>query len=275
MRLGMFSMQIASTIDEEEKTDNELRSKYGEKWNRQHSSKLNAQWRAEIEKPRQLLKQASQTDKELTDRFQVQEATFEHLSVPEPELCEYVISEMDKQGSSPVQGGSSSKRKALRELCEQVDGMKKERNDLQKQIEQMTLPESLSKLFLFYPFLSFKICISHFFRILAKEFLRMYQKGSSIDAQVLATEHINVALGSARDCIRESLDKQASLLEKIQSMHESVFGKKTDGACLATKLIVAADSYDRLCQDVEQGITFYADLTGILVKFQNKVSRVY
>ena len=146
-------MQIASTLDEEEKTDNELRKQYGEKWNRQLSSMLNAQWRGDIEKHRQLLKQASETDKILTERFKTQESTFEHLSVAESDLREYVTSEMDKQGSSPVAEGSSSKRKALRELCDKVDEIKRERNDLQKQIEQMKLPESLSMFLFFISFL--------------------------------------------------------------------------------------------------------------------------
>ncbi|VDK38966.1 unnamed protein product [Taenia asiatica] len=240
---------ISSTMDEEEKTDNDLREKYGVKWNRQQSSKLNSGWRAEIVKHRQLLEQASQTDKGLKERFSVQEASFGHLSGSESELREYVTSEMEKQGSSVALGGSSSKAKALRDLCNQVDTMKKERVDLQKQLEQMKLPESLTK-----------------------EFLKIYQKGGTIDAQSLATEHVNKALESVRDCVRESLDKQKSLLKGIESLHESVFGKKKEVASALTTLLMAAEAYDQLCQDVGQGITFYADLTGILVKFQNKVN---
>lgn len=144
---NLLLAQISSTIDEEEKTDNELREKYGAKWNRQQSSKLNSGWRAEIAKHRQLLQQAGQTDKGLKERFGVQEASFDHLSGSESELREYVTSEMEKQGSSVVLGGSSSKIKALRDLCNQVDTMKKERADLQKQLEQMKLPESLSMFF--------------------------------------------------------------------------------------------------------------------------------
>lgn len=108
--------------------------------------------------------------------------------------------------------------------------------------------------------------------ILATEFLKIYQKGGTIDAQSLAMEHVNKVLESARDCIRESLDKQKSLLKEIESTHESVFGKTKEVASALTTLLMAAEAYDQLCQDVGQGITFYADLTGILVKFQNKVS---
>ncbi|KAH9282692.1 Programmed cell death 6-interacting protein [Echinococcus granulosus] len=240
---------IFSTIEEEEKTDNELREQFGDKWNRQQSSKLNSGWRAEIAKHRQLLQQAGQTDKGLKERFSVQEASFDHFSGSESELREYITSEMEKQGSSTVLGGSSSKKKALCALCNQVDTMKKERVDLQKQLEQIKLPESLTK-----------------------EFLKIYQKGGTIDAQSLATEHVNKALESARDCIRESLDKQTSMLKDIQSLYESIFGKKKEVASALTTLLMAAEAYDQLCQDVGQGITFYADLTGILIKFQNKVN---
>lgn len=116
---------------------------------------------------------------------------------------------------------------------------------------------------------------------LAEEFLRTYQSGGQIEAQSVAMEHVNASLVSARDCVRESINRQEALLADIQSTHEAVFGKqkKTSsgvaaaaGTSLMSTLLMAAESYGNLLSDVGQGITFYADLTRILVKFQNKVS---
>lgn len=110
------------------------------------------------------------------------------------------------------------------------------------------------------------------FHSVANEYLKAYNKTSAIsNAQDLATEHINKALEIARDCVRESLDKQAELLSDIQKTYEDIFGKQKNDATVLTTLILAAEAYEQLLQDVGQGITFYADLTGILVKFQNKV----
>ncbi len=87
----------------------------------------------------------------------------------------------------------------------------------------------------------------------------------------MASEHINASLDSARDCVRESLNRQENLLKDIQATYEAAFGKKKADTTVVTTLTMAAESYDQLMQDLGQGITFYADLTGILVKFQNKV----
>ncbi|VUZ50688.1 unnamed protein product [Hymenolepis diminuta] len=242
---------ITSTLNEEERTDNELRMKYGDKWNRQESSKLNTQWKAELDKHRELLNQAGKTDKGLKDRFNSQEASFSVLSGSTSDLSKYILSKMGNECSSPSSDtGSSSKKRVLKNLCDQVENMKKERVDLVKQLEETTLPESLTN-----------------------EYLKVYNKTSAIsNAQDLATEHINKALEIARDCVRESLDKQTELLSDIQKTYEDIFGKQKNDATVLTTLILAAEAYEQLLQDVGQGITFYADLTGILVKFQNKVT---
>lgn len=101
----------------------------------------------------------------------------------------------------------------------------------------------------------------------------MYGKKSAINnAQEIAAEHIGKKLEGVRECVNESLSKQETLLADVQKTYESVFGKQKTDASVVTTLIVAAEAYDQLFQDVGQGITFYADLTGILIKFQNRVS---
>ncbi|VDN96252.1 unnamed protein product [Rodentolepis nana] len=234
---------ITSTLNEEEKTDDELRRKYGDKWNRQESSKLNSQWKAELDKHRELLNQAGATDKGLKDRFNTHEASFTVLSGSTSDLTEYIVGKMGNECSN-----SSTDKRSLKNLCDQIENMKKERLDLMKQLEETTLPET-------------------------NEYLKVYTKTSAIsNAQDLATEHINKALETARDCVKESLNKQTELLAEIQKSYEAIFGKQKNDASILTTLIQATEAYEQLLQDVRQGITFYADLTGILVKFQNKVS---
>nr|CDS31738.1 programmed cell death 6 interacting protein [Hymenolepis microstoma] len=242
---------ITSTLNEEEKTDDDLRKKYGDKWNRQESSKLNAQWRAELDKHRELLNQAGVTDKGLKDRFNSHEDSFIILSGSTSDLSEYIVGKKGNECSSPsADAGSSSKKRSLKNLCDQIENMKQERIDLMQQLEKTTLPESLTN-----------------------EYLKVYTKTSAIsNAQDLATEHINKALESARDCVKESLNKQTELLADIQKTYEAIFGKQKNDASILTTLIMATEAYEQLLQDVRQGITFYADLTGILVKFQNKVA---
>lgn len=121
-----------------------MRQKYGDKWNRQESSKLNAGWRGELAKHRELLTQAAQTDKGLKERFNSQESLFNHLSSSPDELRRYVMSTESQGSAAPETGGSSSQKRALKALCDQIDAMKKERTDLQKQLEETPIPENLS-----------------------------------------------------------------------------------------------------------------------------------
>lgn len=76
-----------------------------------------------------------------------------------------------------------------------------------------------------------------------------------------------------REAVRESINHQEELLQKIRTAHESAFGKSKTPIEMSVvgKLTLAGESYEQLLQDLDQGMTFYADLTGILLKFQNKV----
>ncbi|VDN35156.1 unnamed protein product [Dibothriocephalus latus] len=102
------------------------------------------------------------------------------------------------------------------------------------------------------------------------EFLKLHSKGAELNATALATDKLNKAMEPVRDCVRESLNKQESLLKEIQTNYESVFGKTKAKTTIGTTLLMAAEAYSQLTQDFTQGVTFYADLTEILLKFQNK-----
>ncbi|VDL99854.1 unnamed protein product [Schistocephalus solidus] len=241
---------ITSTIDEEEKTDDDLRKQYGDKWNRAPSSKLNASWRQEIAKHKALLDQASATDKALTDRYHANEHEFKMLCNSEDEL-KHLIRNSAEPSSPSCPTGSKGQEK-LRELCRDIGTMKDERKELQQQLQSLKLPDELRE-----------------------EFLKLNSKGAEINVTALATDQLNVAMEPVRDCVRESLNKQENLLKTIQTTYESVFGRTKTKTTIGTTLLMAAEAYGQLTQDFTQGVNFYADLTNILVKFQNKVNDFY
>ncbi|BHF64408.1 Rhophilin, Rho GTPase binding protein [Sparganum proliferum] len=238
---------IISTVDEEEKTDNDLRKQYGDKWNRAPSNKLNASWRQEIAKHKALLEQASITDKALIDRYHANENDFKKLCQSDEEIKDLIRN--SDEPSSPSSPTGSKGREKLRELCRDIETMKDERKELQQQLQALKLPDELRD-----------------------EFLKLHNKGAEINATVLATDHLNGTMEPVRDCVRESLNRQESLLKKIQSTYESTFGKTKAKATIGTTLLMSAEAYNQLTQDFTQGVNFYADLTNILVKFQNKVN---
>lgn len=57
----LIPMQQKNTLEDEEKTDQNLRQQFGERWVRQPSSKLNEQWKQEIAKMFKFLEEVSLT----------------------------------------------------------------------------------------------------------------------------------------------------------------------------------------------------------------------
>lgn len=67
--------QMQKSLDEEEESDNALRTQYGNKWNRMPSSALNQTFRQQLIEYGNKLQQASNTDEQINNKFsQNQEA---------------------------------------------------------------------------------------------------------------------------------------------------------------------------------------------------------
>ncbi|KAF8561452.1 hypothetical protein P879_08519 [Paragonimus westermani] len=238
--------QQQTTLDDEEKTDDNLRAQFGERWTRQPSRKLNEQWRNDIQKMCNFLVETEKTDKMLASRFEEHAALFELLSKSDDEILATLRSAHD---SSTSPSGSESGRQALAQLCSQVESLKADRNSLTEQFDALKLPETVvSKL---------------------TEFVN---KNGGVSEQNML-DILNVELEGSRECVRASERRQEELLAEIQAKYEECFGHRAsdDTGSLATRLNAAVDAFFALDKDVKEGMKFYAELTERCLKVQEKI----
>ncbi|KAF6778551.1 hypothetical protein AHF37_02065 [Paragonimus kellicotti] len=238
--------QQQTTLDDEEKTDDNLRAQFGERWTRQPSRKLNEQWRNDIQKMCNFLVETEKTDKMLASRFEENVALFELLSKSDDEILATLRSAHD---SSTSLSGSESGRQALAQLCSQVESLKADRNSLTEQFDALKLPETVvSKL---------------------TEFIN--RSGEVSEQNML--DILNVELEGSRECVRASEKRQEELLAEIQTKYEECFGHRAsdDTGSLATRLNAAVDAFFALDKDVKEGMKFYAELTERCLKVQEKI----
>ncbi|TGZ66406.1 hypothetical protein CRM22_005345 [Opisthorchis felineus] len=239
--------QQQTTLDDEEKTDNNLKQQFGDRWTRQPSSKLNAQWRQDIAKMIAFLGQAAETDKMLAKRFEQDLPMFELLSKSNDEILAAIRGESAVSASSPT--GNEAAREALARTCSQIESLKADRNSLTDQLNAMKLSEaSLKKL------------------------MDIYAANNQVTEQQIL-DLLNVELEGSRECVRASEKHQEDLLSELQTNYEAYFGrqKSNNESGLATRLTAAVDTFFALDKDVKSGMQFYAELTERCLKVQQKI----
>lgn len=108
------------------------------------------------------------------------------------------------------------------------------------------------------------------------EFLSALQKDGAIDEPAISLAQIGRVLNPLQSQVKESLERQATLVSDIQQSHEQFVAET--GSCgssrdkLYQELATAYDSFIELLGNLKEGTKFYNDLTELLVVFQNKIS---
>ncbi|CAH8628319.1 unnamed protein product [Dicrocoelium dendriticum] len=240
--------QQANTLDDEEKTDENLRKQFGERWTRKPSKELNEQWRKDIQKMLNFLVETEKTDAMLANRFEEQAYFYELLSKTDLEIVGAIKDAQDGSGSSPT--GNESSRQALAQVCSQIETLKGDRHSLCDQFEALQLPESI-----------------------LNQLFECYRTQGKVTEQFVL-DALNVELQGSRECVRASERRQEELLSELQTKYESHFGHRSSteaGGSLITRLNAAVDSFFALDKDVKEGMKFYAELTDRCLKVQEKI----
>ncbi|XP_017154859.1 programmed cell death 6-interacting protein-like [Drosophila miranda] len=159
------------------------------------------------------------------------------------------------QQSLPSASGSvdpnCSSVQRLKQLMEDVETIKAERDAIESELKSASFD-------------------------MKNEFLLALQKDEAIDEPALSLSRIGQVLNPLQQQVRESVDRQQSLVADIQSAH-GAFVSET-GSCgssrdtLYQELATAYYSYIELSGNLQEGTKFYNDLTQLLVVFQNKIS---
>ncbi|EDW59092.1 programmed cell death 6-interacting protein [Drosophila virilis] len=232
-------------LDEERDSDNQLRAQFKERWTRISSDKLTEMFRTNSKKYREVITNAIEADKVVRQKFEANQKGIELLSLPPEQIQQSLPS-----ASGSVDPNCSSVLR-LKQLMEAVETIKAERDAVESELKSATFN-------------------------MKDEFLLALQKDGAIDEPALSLARIGQVLNPLQAQVKESVERQASLVADIQSAH-AAFVSET-GNCgssrdkLYQELATAYDSYIELSGNLQEGTKFYNDLTQLLVVFQNKIS---
>ncbi|XP_044311108.1 programmed cell death 6-interacting protein isoform X1 [Varanus komodoensis] len=237
-------------LDEEEATDNELRNKFKERWQRTPSNDLYKPLRAEGANYRNVLDKAVQADKQVKERYQAHRDTISLLCKPEPELNAAIPSAnpaKTMQGTEVVN--------VLKSLLASLDEVKKQREQLENDLKAINFDMTTT-------------------------FLTALAKDGALNEEAISVTELDRLYGSLTHKVQETLKKQEELLNSIQNSHQEFSKMKQSNNEsnlrdeVLKNLAVANDNFVELVANLKEGTKFYNELTELLLKFQNKCSDI-
>ncbi|XP_044514263.1 programmed cell death 6-interacting protein isoform X2 [Gracilinanus agilis] len=237
-------------LTEEEATDNELKAKFKERWQRTPSNELYKPLRAEGASFQGVLDKAIQADGQVRERYQSHRDTIALLCKPEPELNAAIPSAnpaRTMQGSEVVN--------VLKTLLAGLDEVKKERERLESDLKATTFD-------------------------MRSKFLAALAQDGAINEEALSVTELDRVYGGLTSKVQESLKKQEELLNSVQVSHQEFSKMKQSNSEASLReevlknLAAAYDNFVELVDNLKEGTKFYNQLTEILVKFQNKCSDI-
>ncbi|TMW48771.1 hypothetical protein DOY81_006149 [Sarcophaga bullata] len=232
-------------LDEERDSDNQLRNQFKEKWTRISSEKLTEMFRTNAKKYREVINNAVAADKIVREKFEKNQKGIELLSLPIDQL----------QQSMPAGGGSIDPNctsvQKLKQLMEAVETIKAERDAIESELKTINFN-------------------------MKDEFLDALRKDGAIDEPALSLKRIGETLNPLQSQVKESIERQQTLVTDIQVAHSEFVGETGSSGnsrdTLCQELATAYDSFIELLGNLKEGTKFYNDLTELLVVFQNKIS---
>lgn len=242
--------QSLKYLDEEEATDNDLKSKFKERWQRTPSTELYKPLRSEGTNFCNVLDKAIGADAVVKEHYLSHREAISILCKPEAQLNASIPSAnpaKTMQGSEVVN--------TLKLLLQTLDERKQEREQLENDIKMVNFD-------------------------MTTKFLTSLAQDGAINEEAVSVTELDRMYGSYTHKVQENLKKQEELINNIQvSYQEFSKMKQSNGEAnlreeVLKKLAVGHDNYIELVGNLKEGTKFYNDLTEILLKFQGKCSDI-
>jgi programmed cell death 6-interacting protein len=222
-------------LNAEEESDNSLRSQFKEKWTRMESSKLTSNWKDNIAKYRSIIQNAVDADNKVRQKFAAQKDRIHLLASSEQEILRSVPT-----GTSGVSDSPPVRR--LRQLLEQTDALKNEREVIESELQNASFNEMKTK------------------------FLRALAQDGAINEAALSAESLGEIYGPLQKQVRDSRARQESLLNEIQAANAEyvrskggVTGRDAQRENILAELAAAHDAYFEITNNVSTD--FFPDIS--------------
>ncbi|XP_015678220.1 programmed cell death 6-interacting protein isoform X2 [Protobothrops mucrosquamatus] len=237
-------------LDEEEATDNDLKNKFKERWQRTPSNDLYKSLRTEGTNYRNVLDKAVQADKQVKERYQSHRDTISLLCKSEQELNAAIPS---ANPAKTIQG--SEVVNILKSLLANLDEVKKQREQLENDLKSVNFD-------------------------MTSKFLTALAQDGALNEEAISVTELDNLYGGLTHKVQETLKKQEELLNSIQNSHQEFSKMKQSNnesnlrEEVLKNLAIANDNFVELTANLKEGTKFYNELTEILLKFQNKCSDI-
>lgn len=236
------------SLDEEERSDTELKNQMRDKWTRTPSRQLTEYLHSEIKQYETLMDNAIKANKIIENKYRENRDGIQLLSKSPNEIASSL------PAATPVGALQTTHVvKDLRRLMEQVEGLKNVREVLESEMKTMDSDALNAKL------------------------VSALQVSNSLDEHSIIQNELDEIIAPIRKQVRENIQEQEKVLGFIEKANSEFNKEKIQNETskmrdeMLKNLAKASDSYNELHNHLEEGIKFYNDLTPILLKFQNKV----
>ncbi|XP_060678873.1 programmed cell death 6-interacting protein isoform X3 [Hemiscyllium ocellatum] len=237
-------------LDQEEVTDNELKAKFKERWQRTPSNELYKPLRTEGANLRATLDRAAQADKVVKERYATNSEIIALLCKPEAELNAAIPSgnpTKSLQGSEVIM--------LLKTLLASLNEVKKERETLENDVKSVQFD-------------------------MTSKFLTALAQDGAINEEAISVTELGQNYGSNTQRVQKNLKKQEELLASIQTAHEEFSKSKQSNTDanqreeMLKKLAAGHDQFVELVGNLKEGTQFYNGITEHLLKFQTKCTDI-
>ncbi|XP_041371730.1 programmed cell death 6-interacting protein-like isoform X2 [Gigantopelta aegis] len=235
-------------LDDEEKSDRQLRDQFKERWTRTGSETLTKPMREEGMKYGSILQNATHADKVVQEKYNKHRNAIALLSKPLKEL-ESSLPQASAEGGLQ----NSQVVKELRSLCDEVETIKAERDAIEASIKDATFDMA-----------------PKFFAVMAGDGL--------IPEEAVSMSELDRVYSPLREQVSESIHRQESILARMQNANTEFCNAKSSNQSAAQRdtvlkdLAAGFDMFMELKGNLEEGTKFYNDLTPLLVRLQGKIS---
>ncbi|KAG7172531.1 programmed cell death 6-interacting protein-like [Homarus americanus] len=232
-------------LNEERESDNQLRTQFGERWTRIPSEKLTTTFQTNAQKYRKVIDTAVEADSTIREKYDGHKEGMELLSAGP----ENVGAALPSAGAST--NGSNPAVQRLKQLMEDVETLKAERDAIECELKSATID-------------------------MKDVFLNALAQDGTINEAAISTESLGRVFGPLQKQVKESVERQESLVKNIQEAHadfcKAATGVGGEREAMLKKLAAAYDNFNELKSNLTEGTKFYNDLTQLLVNFQSKIN---
>eukprot|EP00056_Hartaetosiga_gracilis_P016208 m.4283 g.4283 ORF g.4283 m.4283 type:complete len:832 (+) comp3854_c0_seq1:1357-3852(+) len=231
---------IMSSLDKEQREDDELRSKYGAKWDRETSTKLNQQMRNEVQKFASHVERAAEGDHTVEQRFRDLEPALNFLAQDESEIRAALPTGTNGgDGSSDVVG-------ELMEILTRLDELRASRDAMSDKYDELVKTDDISGV--------------------------LVEKLSTTDESSLFDEQMKVYTNldeEAKGLIAETED----CVSRMENANERFVGSKSESSdreLMLNDLNSKFEAWKILTRDIQEGGKFYTQIASLLERQQAK-----